>query len=143
MNDLNLFFKKEIKKIMNYFNAGKYDVVITKSKILLKKNPEFMVLYNIIGISLQKINRYEEAKNIFLQGLKINSNSLDLILNLANIYKAEKKYNFINVKNNKDLSKISMCVDYPKDLMLSKKIFSPYKYKMKIKNWKNYIKFFQ
>ena len=93
MNDLNLFFKKEIKKIMNYFNAGKYDVVITKSKILLKKNPEFMVLYNIIGISLQKINRYEEAKNIFLQGLKINSNSLDLILNLANIYKAEKKYN--------------------------------------------------
>ena len=91
MNDLNLFFKKEIKKIMNYFNAGKYDVVITKSKILLKKNPEFMVLYNIIGISLQKINRYEEAKNIFLQGLKINSNSLDLILNLENIYKAEKK----------------------------------------------------
>ena len=35
-----------------------------------------------------------------------------------------------------------MCIDDPKDLKLSKKIFNKLKNKSKIKNWKNYIKFF-
>ena len=88
MNNTNLHFKNEIKKIMNYFNAGKYSVVIQKSKILLNKNSEFIPLYNIIGISLQRQKKYDEAKNIFSKGLLVDSLSLDLRLNLANTYKA-------------------------------------------------------
>ena len=54
MNNRNLHFKNEVKKIMNYFNVAKYDVAIQKSKVLLKKNPEFIPLFNIIGISFHK-----------------------------------------------------------------------------------------
>ena len=90
MSDLSLHFKNEIKKIMNYFNTGKYDVVIKKSKILLKKNPEYIGLYNIIGISFQQQKKFKEAKKIYLDGLMVNANDLDLNLNLANTYKSEK-----------------------------------------------------
>ena len=90
MSDLSLHFKNEIKKIMNYFNTGKYDVVIKKSKILLKKNPEYIGLYNIIGISFQQQKKFKEAKKIYLDGLVVNANDLDLNLNLANTYKSEK-----------------------------------------------------
>jgi len=90
MSNLSLHFKNEIKKIMNYFNTGKYDVVIKKSKILLKRNPEYIGLYNIIGISFQQQKKFEEAKKIYLDGLMVNANDLDLNLNLANTYKSER-----------------------------------------------------
>ena len=54
MNSKNLNLKNELKKIMNYFNIAKYDIAIQKNQIFLKKNPEFIPLFNIIGISLQK-----------------------------------------------------------------------------------------
>ena len=92
MNNQNLYFKNEVKKIMNYFNIGKYDVVIKKSKILLKKNPEQLSLYNVIGISLQQQKKYKEAEKIFLNGLLVNTNDLNLNLNLANTHKALKDY---------------------------------------------------
>ena len=88
MISTKLHFQNEIKKIKNYFNVGKYDVVIQKSKILLKKNPEFIGLYNIVGISLHRQKKYEEAINIFHKGLLHDPISLDLTLNLANAYKS-------------------------------------------------------
>ena len=106
MNNSNLHFKNEIKKIMNYFNAGKYSVVIQKSKILLKKNSEFIPLYNIIGISLQRQKKYDEAKNIFSKGLLVDSRSLDLRLNLANTYKAVNDF-VMAEKNYKEILKIN------------------------------------
>jgi tetratricopeptide (TPR) repeat protein len=93
MNSKDLHFKNEIKKIMNYFNVAKYDVAIQKSKILLKKNPEFIPLFNIIGISYQKQKKNDEAKKIFKKGLLVDPLSLDLRLNLANSYKAERDFN--------------------------------------------------
>ena len=92
MNIQNLDLKKEVRKIMNFFNVGKYDVVIKKSKILLKKNPEFIALYNIIGISHQKEKNYKEAINTFKKGLLIDTLSLELNLNLANTYKLERDF---------------------------------------------------
>ena len=93
MNSKDLHFKNEIKKIMNYFNVAKYDVAIQKSKILLKKNPEFIPLFNIIGISYQKQKKNDEAKKTFKKGLLVDPLSLDLRLNLANSYKAERDFN--------------------------------------------------
>ena len=92
MIDKNLHFKNEVKKIKNYFNIGKYEIVIQKSKILLKKKPEFVALYNIIGISFQRQKRFNKAKDIFLKGLLVDATSLDLRLNLANTYKADNDF---------------------------------------------------
>ena len=92
MNSKNLHFKNEIKKIMNYFNIAKYDIAIQKSKIILKKNPEFIPLFNIIGISLQKQKKNDEAIETFRKGLLVDPLSLDLRLNLANTYKAKRHF---------------------------------------------------
>ena len=92
MNSENLHFKNELKKIMNYFNIAKYDIAIQKSKILLKKNPEFIPLFNIIGISLQKQKKNDEAIETFRKGLLVDPLSLDLRLNLANTYKAKRHF---------------------------------------------------
>jgi tetratricopeptide (TPR) repeat protein len=104
MNNLSQIFKNEVKKIMNYFNVGQYDIVIKKSKILLKKNPEYIGLYNMIGISHQKEKRYEEAINIFLQGLRVDPVNYTLILNLANSYKAQMKYDLAEINYKKILT---------------------------------------
>ena len=92
MNNKNLHFKNEIKKIMNYFNVAKYDVAIQKSKVLLKKNPEFIPLFNIIGISFHKQKKNEEAIKTFKKGLLVDPLSLDLRVNLANTYKAARDF---------------------------------------------------
>ena len=92
MNSENLHFKNELKKIMNYFNIAKYDIAIQKSRILLKKNPEFIPLFNIIGISLQKQKKNDEAIETFRKGLLVDPLSLDLRLNLANTYKAKRHF---------------------------------------------------
>ena len=106
MVNSNIHFHNEIKKIKNYFNVGKYDVVIQKSKILIKKNPEFIGLYNIIGISFHRQKRYEEAINIFHKGLKVDPISLDLTLNLANTYKTLNNFKLAEeyYKKNLDLN---------------------------------------
>ena len=104
MNNLSQIFKNEVKKIMNYFNVGKYDIVIKKSKILLRKNPQYIGLYNMIGISHQKEKRYEEAINIFLQGLRVDPVNYTLILNLANSYKAQMKYDLAEINYKKILT---------------------------------------
>ena len=92
MNNKNLYFKKEVKKIMNYFNTAKYDSVIQKSKILLKKNSELIFLFNIIGISFQKLKKNKEAIETFKKGLRVDPLSVDLRINLANTYKAERNF---------------------------------------------------
>ena len=82
----------EVQKILNLFNFGDYNNVIRKSLRLLRKNPNYTNLYNIIGISYQKKRMYDEAKKSYLKGLDADPNSLDLTLNLGNLLKYENKY---------------------------------------------------
>ena len=82
----------EVQKILNLFNAGDYKNVIQKCLRLLKKNPKYTNLYNIIGISYQKKGMNSEARKSFLKGLEADPDSLDLTLNLGNILKYENAY---------------------------------------------------
>ena len=64
MNNKNLHFKNEVKKIMNYFNVAKYDVAIQKSKVLLKKNPEFSnIIISLLHLTvLLLVDEYQNYK---------------------------------------------------------------------------------
>jgi len=59
--------ENEIKIILNLFNTGDFNSVIINSKKLIKKFPEYVVLYNILGSAYQNTEKFELAKNIFLK----------------------------------------------------------------------------
>ncbi len=79
--------EKEIQIILNLFNAAKYDLVITKSKMLIKKHPEHIILYNLLGSAYQNTTNYILAKNIFIKAYKMDSGNIAIMNNLANVYK--------------------------------------------------------
>ena len=45
--------ENEIKILLNLFNSAKFDILISKAKKLVKKNPEYLILYNILGSAYQ------------------------------------------------------------------------------------------
>ena len=60
MNNKDL--SKQISILLNQFNAKNYEIVISKGNILLKKNPEYVILYNLIGSAFQNKGDYINAK---------------------------------------------------------------------------------
>ena len=84
--------KSELNKLFNYFKAREYNYVIQNSKRLLTKYPFSTVLQNLIGSSYQQIGDLENAKKSFKAAIKLDSNNIAAINNLANVYKFEKEY---------------------------------------------------
>ena len=78
---------KDIKSLLNLFNGGKNEMVITKSKVLIKKFPEYLILYNILGSAYQNIGDLKLAKEIFLKGLNLEPNNISIMNNLGNTLK--------------------------------------------------------
>ena len=67
--------------------------VILKGKTLIKKNPEYVILYNLIGSAYQSTGEYEKAKENFVNGLKLDNKNIALMNNLAMSYKNLLQYN--------------------------------------------------
>ena len=101
----------QIQILLNHFNAKNFVEVINKGKILLKKNPEYVILYNLVGSAYQNSGAHSEAKNFFEKGLKLDHNNIAIMNNLAMTYKyllqyelAEELYLKIISINNKYLN---------------------------------------
>ena len=79
--------ENNIKILLNLFAATKYDLVISKSKKLIRENPEYLILYNILGSAYQNVGNLYSAKEIFSNGLKLVPNNISIMNNLGNVYK--------------------------------------------------------
>ena len=90
------YIKKEYSKIRNLFLAGQYQDVITKTKVLLKKDPYQATFYNYIALSYNNIKKINFAKEYLLKGLEYNPKNQSLLVNLSSIYRAEQ--NFIDAE---------------------------------------------
>ncbi len=77
----------DIQILFNLFNTAKFDLVIVRSKKLLKKHPEYVVLYNLLGSAYQNTNNYIFAKDTFNKGLQLDPSNISIMNNLANVYK--------------------------------------------------------
>ena len=82
----------QIQILLNHFNAKNFVEVINKGKILLKKNPEYVILYNLVGSAYQNSGAHSEAKNFFEKGLKLDHNNIAIMNNLAMTYKYLLQY---------------------------------------------------
>ena len=86
------YIKKEYSKIRNLFLAGQYQDVITKTKVLLKKDPYQATFYNYIALSYNNLKKINFAKDYLLKGLEYNPKNQSLLVNLSSIYRAEQKF---------------------------------------------------
>ena len=135
--------EKDIQILLNLFNTAKFDLVISKSKKLIKKHPEYVILYNLLGSSYQNIGSYILAKNTFIRGYKMDPTNIAIMNNLANVYKSngevelsenlfdkiiKKNPNYINAYVNlgnlkRDNNDFKTSIDlYKKALQLNNKI---------------------
>jgi tetratricopeptide (TPR) repeat protein len=88
----NKDISNQIQILLNQFNAGNFDLVISKSKVLLKKNPEYAILYNLLGSAYQNIADYVKAQQSFKKGLQLDPNNIALMNNLAMAHKNLLEY---------------------------------------------------
>ena len=85
--------ESKIKTLLNLFNATNYELVISKTKVLIKNFPEYVILYNILGSAYQNLGKLDFAENVFNKGIKIDPGNITIMNNLANVYKNNGKIN--------------------------------------------------
>ena len=79
--------EKNVKTLMNLFNTGHYDLLISKCKKFIKQSPEYLILYNILGSAYQRIGNLALAENIYTKAIKKEPGNIVIMNNLANVYK--------------------------------------------------------
>ena len=93
VNENIIYLKQEVEKIRNFFLAKKFDIVIEKSKKLLKKNSNQSILYNLLGLSYYQLNQTENAINIYLSAIKQMPNDSSIYCNLGLVYQKIEDFN--------------------------------------------------
>ena len=135
--------ENKIKVLLNLFESAKFDLVVSKTKQLIKTAPGYLILYNILGSAYQNIGSLDLAKETFVKGHKMDPNNIAIMNNLANVYKnigeielsenlfkkiIEKKPNYINAYVNygnlkRDNNDFEFAIDlYNKALKINSKV---------------------
>ena len=83
----NKNLKDKISKLVNYYNVKNYEKLIEEANIILKKNPDIDILWNMLGLAYQQLGDYHIAEKKFLICLKVNPDNISAINNLGNNYK--------------------------------------------------------
>ena len=73
----------ELEDLKILFNKGNFDLLETKTKLLIQKYPNIPILYNILGISQSSRKIYREAIINFEKAIELNPKLLDPYNNLG------------------------------------------------------------
>jgi len=94
------YLKKQISIMMNLFKSKKFDALIDKGLLLIKKFPEQAILYNITSLAYNAIDKSIEAKKLLTIILKREPENISVLNNLGLVSaqcgdndEAEKHYN--------------------------------------------------
>lgn len=82
MNKFELL-KKQTETIINLYNTKRYEEVIDKSKILIKKYPEQIIFYNVLALSLANIEKHEEGIKTLNKAMRYDDNNIFVLNNLG------------------------------------------------------------
>ena len=112
---MNEVLNAKIKKLRNHFQNTNYEHVIRECKTILKKFPENPTLLNMLGLALQQIGNFEDAKISYLKTIQIYPQHHAALNNLGSVcrtmedFKSAEKYflkalklkpNYINALSN-------------------------------------------
>jgi len=75
---------------MDYLNNKDFDNAILKFKKAVKIDSNFAFAWDNLGVSLRKINKYEEAIDAYKKSLEINANGRLPLINIAVTYNLNK-----------------------------------------------------
>ena len=100
MNSNIEFLKKQASIILNLYNTQKYDEVVTKGEVLIKKFPNQLIFYNAVCLSLSALGENEKALKIIEEALKLTSNDINVLNNAGlinfNLNRLEEAEAFFN-----------------------------------------------
>ena len=83
MNNQLDYLKREVSILINLYNTGKYDDVVQKGRILIKKFPDQEIFINATALSLSSLNKNEEALEILKKGIQNDPNNIYILNNLG------------------------------------------------------------
>ena len=84
--------QNELKEIENLFNSNEFDILEKKTRKLIDKYPKTSVLYNILGVVLQKKNNFDKAILNLKKAINLQPNFDQAHNNLGNILKNTGKF---------------------------------------------------
>ena len=87
------YLKKQAASVLNLYRVNKFEEVIDKCRVLIKKFPEQVIFYNAMALSFASLNKSEEGLRVLNQALKYHDNNI-LILNNIGLLNS-------NMNNNK------------------------------------------
>ena len=82
MQNIDLI-KKQAQIVVNLYNAQKFDEVVQKGKILIKKFPEQVIFYNATSLSLSALDRDKEALKVMKEALINHPKNIHVLNNLG------------------------------------------------------------
>lgn len=74
------------------FKAGNYSVAAKEFQGVVEATPDYANGYFMLGQSLAKLNRHQDAVNAFRKAYDLNPNSVEFQFALANAFLAAKRY---------------------------------------------------
>ena len=77
----------QIQELIQYYNLGKFEVVLSKAEPLVELFPKATVILNIMGSSNACLENYDMALTTFEQALKIKPDDFDVLNNMGNTQK--------------------------------------------------------
>ena len=77
------YLKKQTQILINLYNAKRYEEVILKGKVLIKKFPNQLLFYNATSLSLSATGKDEEALKILSRALSQQNNNIHVLNNLG------------------------------------------------------------
>ena len=140
MNMKREIIQNEVNIILNYFNSGKFDVAIARGQKLIKKYPDILAIYNLVGLAFHNKGDYSNAILFYNSALKKNPDFYSSLNNLGNSYKKLSNYQEAEVCYLKALKinpKYNLCLSnlgsLYKDLNNTEKAITFYKKSLEIK----------
>ena len=76
MDNLKKEAEREAQIVLNYFKAEEYISAEVKAKKLIKKFPNYLAVYNLLGLSLQSQKKFSEAMKYYKIIIQKNPNFL-------------------------------------------------------------------
>ena len=100
------YLKKQLSIILSFFQSQRFDDVIEKGTLLIKKFPNQTIFYNITSLAYNALGEKDQANKLLLKALKIEPNNFNILNNLGMVsarsgkdYMAEEYYKrALNIK---------------------------------------------